>query len=152
MSLLTGMNRPQQIFYFSMMYVVFACSELHQTNAITVASLVFYNNTSTPIYNAKLRVSKTHGLVACGLILPEKKCSTTFPIREYQGNPVIVSWEQAGQTWSSAEFYVHRHGGPLTNEPTIAMAWPGDHGAISARLILQSSSRSPASELHPQLR
>ena len=146
------MNWQRLFFSFGMLLLISACGELPKTTSITVAGLVFLNNTSTPVYNAKLSVKKTGGLVACGVILPGKECSTTFPVRQYQGNPIIVSWEQAGQTWSSGEFYVQLPGSPVTDAPTIAFITLGEQGAVNARLIPQPASRHPPVELQPQLR
>ena len=146
------MNQYRLLFSFGILLVVSACAELPTTNPITVAGLMFYNNTDAPIQNAKLSVTTTRGLVACGVILPGKECSTTFPVRQYQGNPIIVSWEQAGQTWSSGEFYVQLPGSPVTDAPTIAFITLGEQGAVNARLIPQPASRHPPVELQPQLR
>jgi hypothetical protein len=147
-----AMNRQRLIFYFGMLLLVAACSELPKTNTITVTGLVFYNNTATPVHNAKLSVSKTHGLVACGVILPRKECSTTFPVRQYQGNSIIVSWEQAGRTWSSGEFYVQLPDDPPTDTPSIAVVTLGDDGAVKAILIPQPATRATPVELEPELR
>jgi len=113
---------------------------------------MFYNNTDAPIQNAKLSVTTTRGLVACGVVLPGKACSTTFPVRQYQGNPVIVTWEQAGQTWSSGEFYIQLPTASHAATPTIAVVTLGVQGAIDARLVPQPSSRPVPVELQPQLR
>ena len=146
------MNRYRLLFSFGILLVVSACAELPTTNPITVAGLMFYNNTDAPIQNAKLSVTTTRGLVACGVVLPGKECSTTFPVRQYRGNPVIVTWEQAGQTWSSGEFYIELPTASLAATPTIAVVTLGVQGAIDARLVPQPSSRPVPVELQPHLR
>ena len=146
------MNRYRLLFSFGILLVVSACAELPTTNPITVAGLMFYNNTDAPIQNAKLSVTTTRGLVACGVVLPGKECSTTFPVRQYRGNPVIVTWEQAGQTWSSGEFYIQLPTASLAATPTIAVVTLGVQGAIDARLVPQPSSRPVPVELQPHLR
>lgn len=146
------MNRLQLLFYFGLFTFITACGELPKSNSITVAGLVFQNRTATPVYKAKLSVSKTHGLISCGVILPGKECSTTFPVRQYQGNPISVSWEQAGQAWSSGEFYVQLPRVPLADSPTIAVVTLGEHGSVNARLEPQPSARSVPKELQPELR
>lgn len=132
--------------------MVYACSELPRTKMIAVAGLIFYNQTASPVHNATLRVSKTHGLVACGVILSGKSCSTTFPRHEYQGNPIIVTWEQAGHTWSSGEFYVQLPDAQVTEAPTLALVTLEEHGTIHARLVPRDSSQPSQRELQPQLR
>jgi hypothetical protein len=146
------MNRYRLLFSFGILLVVSACAELPTTNPITVAGLMFYNNTDAPIQNAKLSVTTTRGLVACGVILPGKECSTTFPVRQYQGNPIIVTWEQAGKTWSSGEIYVQLPPASLATTPTIAMVTLSEQGASDARLVPQPSSRPMPGNLQPQLR
>ena len=146
------MNRYRLFFSFGILLVVSACGELPTTNTITVAGLVFYNDTATPVHNAKLSVTTTRGLVACGVVLPGKECSTTFPVRQYQGNPIIVTWEHAGQTWSSGEFYVQLPAASLAATPTIAVVTLGIEGTIDAKLVPQPSSRPVPVELQPQLR
>jgi hypothetical protein len=152
MHLLTIMNRYRLFFSFGTLLVISACGELPSTNPITVAGLVFYNNTASPVHNAKLSVTTTRGLVACGVILPGKECSTTFPVRQYQGNPIIVTWEQVGQTWSSGEIYVQLPPASAAAAPTIAVVTLGVDGAIDAKLVPQSSSLPVPGELQPQLR
>lgn len=118
------------------------CAELPETNPLTVAGLTFHNATSTPIKNARLSVSKTHGMVACGFILPHKECSTTFPQRQYQGNAITVSWQHAGHTWTSTDVYVQLPEYPIPNRPATAVVTLGENGSISARLIQSPSDTS----------
>ena len=146
------MNRYRLLFSFGILLVVSACAELPTTNPIIVAGLMFYNNTDALIQNAKLSVTTTRGLVACGVILPGKDCSTTFPVRQYQGNPIIVTWEQVGQTWSSGEIYVQLPPASAAAAPTIAVVTLSEQGAIDAKLVPQSSSSPVPGELQPQLR
>jgi hypothetical protein len=54
--------------FLHIMFVFVAYSEIPQPNANTVAGLVFYNTAATSIYNSKVRVSKSYGLVAWDLI------------------------------------------------------------------------------------
>ena len=152
MRILTTKNRHWLFFAVSMLVAVSGCSELPTTKAITVAGLRFYNNTDTTIHNAKLSVTTTRGLVACGVILPRKACSTTFPVRQYQGNPIIVSWEQAGRVWSSGEFYVQLPAASSAATPSIAVITLGAQGMVKATLVPQPAVRSSSGELQPQLR
>jgi len=146
------MNWYRLFFSLSILLIVSACGEMPTRNAITIAGLVFVNQTASPVYNAKLSVTTTRGLVACGVILPGKECSTTFPVRQYQGNPIIVTWEQAGHSWSSGEIYVQLPAASAAAMPTIAVVTLGAQGTINAVLAPQLSSPSPPVELQPQLR
>lgn len=146
------MNAKQLFYVFNLLVVLTACNNLTEKKSITVAGLVFYNDTSSPILNVKLNVSKTYEMVACGIILPGKECSTTFPQREYQGNPVMVSWEQAGQIWTIRTLEVQLPGDFVANQPTNAVITLGKNGSASARLIPQPSASPPPAELQPQLK
>jgi hypothetical protein len=146
------MNWHRLFFSLGILLVVSACGEIPTRNAITVTGLMFYNNTDTPIHNAKLSVTTTRGLVACGVILPGKECSTTFPVHQYQGNPIIVTWEHAGHSWSSGEIYAQLPAASRAAMPTIAVVTLSAQGAVNAKLVPQPSSSSPPVELQPQLR
>jgi len=146
------MNWYRLFFFLGILLVVSACSEMPTTNSITVAGLMFYNNTDTPIHNAKLSVTTTRGLVACGVVLPGKECSTTFPVRHYNGDPVMVTWEHAGQTWSSGEVGVALPDGPVAATPTTAVITLGEQGAINAKLVPQATITPSPGKLQPQLR
>jgi len=140
------------VLYFGLLLGISACSSLPTSNSVTVTGLLFYNNTTTPIHNAKLSVTTTHGLVACGLILPGKECSTTFPVRQYQGNPIIVSWEHNGRAWSSGEFRVPVQDDSIAGTASIAVILLGEQGEYNAKLVPQPTLRSSPLELQPQLR
>lgn len=132
--------------------LIFACAELPQTNALTVAGLTFQNATSSPIHNARLSASKTYGLVACGVILPHSECSTTFPLRQYQGNAITVSWQHADQTWTSADVYAQLPEYPVANRPATAVVSLGEKGSISVRLIQFPADAPHRMSLQPGLR
>ncbi len=146
------MNSRRLICTLSLLLGLVACSHLPRATTIIVTGLVFHNTTATPIHNAKLSVSQTHEMVACGIILPGKECSTTFPQREYQGNPVMVSWEQAGRRWSVKALEVKLPADGVAKRPTIALITLAEHGAISARLVPQPSAGPTPTEIQLQLR
>jgi len=139
-------------FYFGLLLGISACGSLPPSNSVTVAGLLFYNNTATPIHNAKLSVTTTHGLVACGLILPGMECSTTFPVRQYQHNPIVVTWEHNGRTWSSGEFRVPVPDDSTASTASIAVILLGEQGEYNAKLIPQPATQPSPGELQPKLR
>ena len=137
-------------FYSLSGLLVFACAELPKSNTLTVAGLTFHNATSTPIKNARLSVSKTHGLVACGFIPPHNDCSTTFPLKQYQGNPITVSWQHADQTWTSTDVGVQLPEYPIPNRPATAVVTLGENGSVSARLIQLPTDTPSTMTLQPE--
>jgi len=130
--------------------LVFSCAELPKSNPLTVAGLTFHNATSSPIKDARLSVSKTHGLVACGFILPHNDCSTTFPLKQYQGNSITVSWQHAGQTWTSVDVAVQLPDYPIPNRPATAVVTLGENGTVSARLIQLHADSPSTMSLQPE--
>ena len=114
--------------------VISGCSVLPQIRPIEVGGLFIRNNTSTPVNNVEVRVKKTGAKVSCSYIPAGKECSTTFPAKTYQGNPITVSWEQEGRVWSPREFLVQLPENLIADKSTMAVVNIGEHGSISARL------------------
>jgi len=68
--------------------------------------MVMENQTEMYLSAVSLMVPATGGFVSCGTITPGTTCSTTFPEVEYSGNPVEVTWRQAGQAHTSGLFHL----------------------------------------------
>lgn len=66
--------------------------------------MVMENQTEMYLSGVSLMVPATGGFVSCGAITPGTSCSTTFPEVEYSGNPVEITWRQAGQAQTSGLF------------------------------------------------
>ena len=77
------------------------CASSPKTVGHTVDGLAFENATRDEVHEARLVVPATGGMVACGYIPRGASCSTTFPVREYQGNAIVLSWQQAGRQWET---------------------------------------------------
>jgi len=71
---------------------------------IRISGMVMENQTEMYLTAVSLMVPATGGFVSCGTITPGTSCSTTFPEVEYSGNPVEITWRQAGQTHTSGLF------------------------------------------------
>ena len=89
----------------------------------------FYNASYYPIENVRLSVQKTSGFASCSKILPQAACFTTFPVRKYQGNPVIISWEQNGKPWSTGEIAVEPSEDAAPDEPLYGIIEFGNQGS-----------------------
>lgn len=59
---------------------------------MTIAGLEFVNATDKPISNVELRVMGTYEVASCSYILARTKFSTKFPLLEYRGHEIRVSW------------------------------------------------------------
>lgn len=71
---------------------------------IRISGMVMENQTEMYLSGVSLMVPATGGFVSCGAITPGTSCSTTFPEVEYSGNPVEITWRQAGQAQTSGLF------------------------------------------------
>ena len=114
--------------------VISSCTVLPKIRPIEVGGLFIRNSTSTPVKNVEIRVKKTGAKVSCSYIPAGKECSTTFPAKTYQGNSIMVSWEQEGRTWSSGEFLLQLPENLMADKSTMAVVNIGERGSVSAWL------------------
>lgn len=75
---------------------------------IEISGVVIENRTLMFISAVRLMVPATGNFVSCGNISPESMCSTTFPGSAYSGNPVEITWSQAGEIHSTGPFAMQR--------------------------------------------
>lgn len=116
-------------------FLIIGCTVTGLSIPLHVGGLFFHNNTATPLHNVSLRVEKTNDLVSCGLIPAGSTCSTTFPLKKYQGNPVMLSWVQEGRAWSSEEFYIQLPHPLVYDKPITAVVDIGNQGKVNARFV-----------------
>ena len=114
--------------------IISGCMILPKVKPIEIGGLFIRNSTSTPVKNVEVRVKKTGAKVSCSYVPAGKECSTTFPSKTYQGNPITVSWEQEWRVWSPREFLVQLPENLIADKSTMAVVNIGEHGSISARL------------------
>ena len=81
-----------------MLVALGGCSTAPVTSKLIFNSLVIHNNSDVALKDVKIKVEKTGALAYCSLILPESSCSTGFPDKRYQGNPIYISWQHNGQS------------------------------------------------------
>jgi len=100
----------------------------------TIDGLAFENATRDDLHEVQLRVPAIRGMVACGYIPGGASCSTTFPVRQYQGNAIVVSWQQRGRQWETRPMVL-----PLPKVPAgthlRAVVTILDGGDYDARLV-----------------
>ena len=89
-----------------------ACSPLSPGNSagfdkgIEIRGLRIQNQSFRLITQVSLLVTRTGEFISCGNIPINGECSTTFPLRQYQGNQIEIKWKQGSEEWSSGEFVV----------------------------------------------
>lgn len=87
-------------------FIAAGCAGAPPTEPVRVGGLVFHNNTLQPLEDVRLQVPKTGGFISCNQILQGRQCATTFPSRLYRGTPVIISWRQGGEQFSSGKIQI----------------------------------------------
>ena len=101
-------------------------------SAVKIEGLRIENQTSMWVSAARLLVPATGGFVSCGNIQPGSMCSTGFPETEYAGNPVELTWSQAGRIHSTGEFEIIIPDSLDTEKPAlvkVVITGPGSAGA-----------------------
>lgn len=108
---------------------------------VQIDGMVIENQTRAWISAARVFTPLSGRFVSCGNISPGSMCSTHFPETAYAGNPVEITWSQAGEIHSTGEFEMSI---PETLDPDrpamvrVVITGPGSAGAA----IVQ---RDPAS-------
>ncbi|MDX1335600.1 MAG: hypothetical protein R3312_07430 [Gammaproteobacteria bacterium] len=83
-----------------------ACSNIPQYKGFIVDGVSFVNQTNMALHDVTVSVKETGGVVSCGFIPVAGDCAVGFPVRQYHGQAVNVSWKQGGQYWETGEFIV----------------------------------------------
>ena len=99
---------------------------------LKIEGLVIENQTRMWVSAAQLLVPVTGAFVSCGNISPESSCATTFPETDYSGNPVQITWSQAGQIHSTGGFVIQLPGDIDVERPAmvrVIITAPGSAGA-----------------------
>ena len=71
--------------------LIVAC-ETMQRQAYYYNEIIVRNSTFGSIQDVKVRADKTGKVFRCTNIAPRASCSNSFGKKEYQGNPIDISW------------------------------------------------------------
>ena len=74
--------------------------------AIHVEGIIIQNGLYYPVTDVMVEVPATGGFAGCGNIIQRTGCKTSFPARDYRGNPVVVSWKEHGTPHQTDPFVV----------------------------------------------
>jgi hypothetical protein len=102
-------------------------------SGLKIEGLVIENQTRMWVSAARLLVPVTGAFVSCGNISPKSSCATTFPETDYSGNPVQLTWSQAGQIHSTGEFVIQPPEDIDVDRPAlvrVVITAPGSAGAV----------------------
>lgn len=73
---------------------------------IHVEGIIIQNGLYYPVTDVMVEVPATGGFAGCGNIIQRTECRTSFPARDYRGNPVVVSWKEHGNPHQTDPFVV----------------------------------------------
>ena len=125
----SSMNLVRDItLLMTFLLLVSGCATTPEPAKVVVKGVSFSNGTSSPVTDVRLFVEKTKSFVSCGYIPAGSGCSTTFPLREYQGNPVSISWQQENRSWTTGEFVFELPEPLLPGKPITAIVNIGERG------------------------
>ncbi|WP_370277401.1 hypothetical protein [Pontibacterium sp.] len=99
-------SRPLILGLTTLPLLLGGCATSAFAPAPKINTVILANNTETTIHDVTIRVEAFGGKFYCGTIPPQTQCSTRFPAREYEANPVTVSWQQQGVSHETAPFTV----------------------------------------------
>jgi len=116
------------------MFMAAGCTGPLPTKPVRVGGLVFHNNTLQPLQEVRLQVPKTGGFISCNLILPGRRCATTFPSQHYRGTPVIITWQQAGRRFSSGKIRIPSQRRPGPGEAANVHVTLNIDGSVEAKV------------------
>lgn len=73
---------------------------------IHIEGIVIQNGLYYPVTDVMVEVPATGAFAGCGNIIQRTECRTSFPARDYSGNPVVVSWKEHGNPHQTDPFVV----------------------------------------------
>ena len=101
--------------------------------ALQIEDLVIENQTQMWVSAARVLVPTRGTFVSCGNISPGSMCSTSFPQTTYAGDPIEITWSQAGQIYSTGQFVMQIPDdldSELMASVQVVIAGPGSAGAV----------------------
>jgi hypothetical protein len=96
----------RSLLFLMLITLTAGCSNFPQYKGFIVDEVSFVNQTSMAVHDVAVTVEQTGGVVSCGYIPVSGDCTVGFPVRQYHGQPVKVSWQQAGKNWDTGEFII----------------------------------------------
>jgi len=109
-------------------------------SGLKIEGLVIENQTRMWVSAAQLLVPVTGAFVSCGNISPESSCATTFPETDYSGNPVQITWSQAGQIHSTGEFVIQPPNDIDVERPAMVRVIITAPGSAGAAIVQQPAN------------
>lgn len=100
---------------------------------LQIDGMVIHNQTQAWVSAVRVLLPATGAFVSCGNIAPGSLCSTGFPQTAYTGDPLEITWSQAGQIHSTGSFEMQMPDDLDAERPasvSVVIAAPGSAGAV----------------------
>lgn len=87
--------------------VLASCSGIQEqasepsATGIEISGIKISNRLAYGITEVQILVVDTGAFVACGNIVAQSACATTFPLRQYHQNKIRIDWKERGQAHST---------------------------------------------------
>lgn len=132
------LTRTKLLFALASMVVLLSgcATAMFQPNP-QINTVVLANNSNTTVYDVTILVEAFGGKFYCGTILEGTQCSTRFPVREYESNPITVSWVEDGEAHKTEPFTIPVNDNlakNLAKEPLTARLTILQNNTVDARL------------------
>jgi hypothetical protein len=102
---------------------------------IEIRGLRIQNQSFSMVTEVMLLVTRTGEFISCGNIPMRGECSTTFPLRQYEGNHIEIKWKQGGSEWSTGEFTVETSNRIDPTRPAIVRVIITNQGLAPTELV-----------------
>jgi hypothetical protein len=110
-------------------------TENQASTGIEIEGLRIRNDLLFSVTDVMILVPVSGDYVGCGIILPRSECSTTFPVRDYRGSAVVISWKEYGEAHKTDEFVVDVPDGIDPELPAMVEVIIYTQGLAGARLV-----------------
>lgn len=120
---------------FFLLTTIVGCSTVRVVPSLKFNSFVIQNNSGMVLEDVRIKVEKTGALAFCSVILPGSSCSTRFPDKLYQRNPLYISWTHNGQSRVVGPVMVELPGEIDRELSASALLEFGLHEQVSARFV-----------------
>ena len=106
-----------------------------QAQGIEIRGLRIMNQSFSMVTEVILLVSETGEFISCGNIPMHGECSSTFPLRQYEGNQIEIRWKQGGSEWSTGEFTVEANDRIDRSRPAMVRVIITSQGLAPTELV-----------------
>lgn len=113
-----------------------------------INEIVIRNDSGDQIDQVNIKVNNINGLFSCNHVLAGSVCLNKFPIRAYQGNPVIISWIQQYKPWTSGQLTLTLPDKFKPSKPLRAIVVIGNDGQVSASMDQMGYQNNPQGQIN----